>query len=264
MGVDYVIDLPCMPKSALGTRRIVELLKGRSRADHVEQLLRARGDQRPAAELVFETVTLGPAGPQEATVSVQQLRDQARRLDEQASLCDHCVARTHPRPFACVGYVGYPLAASTERWLLSLLPDSLETLAGQALVRAFRDFGWDGHYAEGLRTRGQTFFEARETQYRYWNDFTLSSDQVFDILFGLGSLQPAHTQMLALFFGIIPHDISPFAFGRLSEDRAGLADMALRRMSPSTQDPPGIGELRTFLRAAALAAALGRSLLIEG
>lgn len=264
MGVDYVIDLPCMPKSGLGTQRIVEMLKGRSRADHVEQVLRARGDQRPPAELTFETVAIGPAGPQRSLVSVQQLRDQARRLDEQASHCDHCVARTHPRPFACVGYVGYPLTADAERWLLSLLPDSLETLAGQYLVRAFRDYGWDGHYAEGLRAQGQTFLEARENQYRYWNSFALSSDQVVDLLFGLGSLQPAHTQMLALFFGIIPHDISAFAFGRLSEDRAGLADLALRRMSPSTQDSASIGELRTFLRAAALAAALGRALLIEG
>lgn len=53
MGVDYVIDLDCAPKQALGTESIVELVKARSRADAVLAMARSGGDQRPPSQIKF-------------------------------------------------------------------------------------------------------------------------------------------------------------------------------------------------------------------
>lgn len=264
MGVDYAVDLPCAPRTTFGTQAIVGMLKARKRADAVERMLRERGDDRPAHQLTFETVVNRPEGPVRETVTVQSLRDRASLLDTQSRHCEHCVARVHPEAYGCVGYVTYPLSVNAEKWLMARLPMDLDTTGGKMLRKAFNDFGWDGHYAEGLRTRGQTFFAGSAPQFRYWDDFSLSSDQIFDVLFGLGSLEPAHSQMLALFFGVIPHDISPFKLSKLTQDPASLADLANKRMAPVFGEHEQNASLRSFLRAVGIAAALNRRLLIDG
>lgn len=263
MGVDYVVDLECSPKEALGVQGIVDLLKARGRAEYVRDMMRAGGDTRPLGELTFETMVLRPDGPQRETVSVQSLFERAAALDEHAPACEGCEARCRPSAFGCVGYVSYPVRASSEAWLLEQLPVDLDSAAGTLLTSAFADFGWDGSFTRHLRSQGDTFFEAREATPRRWsNGFTLSSDQIWHMLFGLGHLAPAHSMMCSLFMGVVPHHIGAEGLAQLSQDTARLGGHALRY--DVEHEDHQLAELARFFRAMGLAAALNVSLLIDG
>ena len=263
MGVDYVVDLECAPKDALGVQGVVDLLKARHRAEYVRDVLRANGDTRPLTEMTFQTVVLRPEGPVEEEVSVQSLFDRAAALDPHAAACQGCEARCQPVPFGCVGYVSYPVREATETWLLEQLPADLGSPAGTMLASAFRDFGWDGTFTERLRAQGDTFFERRAGGQRRWQTgFTVTSDQLWQILFGLGHLSPAHSMMCALFVGVIPHHTNAEGLAQLSRDTARIGGHALRY--DVDHEDPQIAEVARFLRAMGLAAALGVSLLIDG
>lgn len=263
MGVDYVVDLECAPKDALGVQGVVDLLKARSRAEYVRDVLRANGDTRPLAEMTFQTVVMRPEGPVEESVSVQSLFDRAAALDPHAAACEGCPARCQTIPFGCVGYVSYPVRPSTEAWLLEQLPVDLGSPAGTMLASAFHDFGWDGAFTQRLRGQGDTFFEQSAGIRRRWGPgFSVTSDQIWQVLFGLGHLAPAHAMMCALFFGVIPHHTSAEGLAQLSRDTARIGGHALRYEVDHEDDQ--IAEVARFLRAMGLAAALGVSLLIDG
>ncbi len=263
MGVDYVVDLECPPKAALGVPGLVQLLKARSRACSVRDLLRANGDTRPLAELTFDTIVMRPEGPSEETVSVQSLLDRAAALDPHAPSCEGCEARCVPTSFGCVGYVTYPVRAASEAWLLDQLPADLGCSAGTMLEAAFRDFGWDGAFTRRLRAQRGTFFEQSSGAVRRWpSGFAVSADQLWQVLFGLGHLAPAHSMMCALFVGVIPHDTTAEGLAQLSRDTARIGGHALRY--DVDHDDPQLAEISRFFRAMGLAAALGVSLLVDG
>lgn len=263
MGVDYVVDLDCAPKDALGVQGVVDLLKARARAEYVRDVFRANGDHRPLSEMTFETVVLRPEGPVEESVSVQSLFDRAAALEPHAPACQGCEARCQPIPFGCVGYVSYPVQPATEAWLLEQLPVDLGSPAGTMLASAFRDFGWDGGFTQRLRAQGDTFFTEPAGRHRQWSGgFSVSNDQLWQILFGLGHLSPAHSMMCALFLGVIPHHTTAEGLAQLSRDTARIGGHALRY--EVGHEDPQIAEVARFLRAMGLAAALGVSLLIDG
>jgi len=263
MGVDYVVDLGCAPKEALSTQQIVDLLKARSRAEYVRDMMRSQGDTRSLSEMTFETVVLRPEGPTREEVSVQRLFDDAAALDPLAASCESCVARCTPRPFGCVGYVSYPVTGETEAWLLDQLPDRLDSSGGTMLENAVRDFRWDGSYTEHLRGQGDTFLELDTSPARRWpSGFEITGDQIWQILFGLGHLSPAHSMMCALFVGLIPHGTPPDALANLSRDTAQVAGHALRYGVDDADHQ--VGELQRFFRAMGLAAAMNVTVLIDG
>ena len=263
MGVDYVVDLPCEPKQALGTQTIVDLIKARARAERVRDLFRAQGDSGPLSEMTFETVTLRPEGPVRELVSVASLLESAAALDPHTAACEGCVGRSEARAFGCIGHVTYPLRAATEAWLLEQLPDALDSTAFELLSRAVADFSWDGSYTVDLRGQGQTFFEARATPVRRWaEEFALSGDQLWQMLFGLGDLSPPHSLMCALFLGVIPHRTTAGELGALSDDPSTIAGFALRY--DADHEDWQIRELQRFFRALGLAAALGVPILVDG
>lgn len=263
MGIDYVVDLECAPKEALGTQTIVDLLKARSRAEFVRDTMHSEGDVRPLSEMTFETVVLRPDGPIREQVSVQSLFDEAAGLDAHADSCAQCEARCRPCSFGCVGSVSYPIEPGTEWWLMDQLPESLDSSAGTMLTNAVGDFGWDGSHAARLREQGDTFFTKPDGIERGWDTgLHLSSDQVWHMLFGLGPLSPAHSLMCALFVGVIPHDTAPDALEQLSQDTAQVAGHALR--FEVSHPEPQVAELMRFFRAMGLAAALNVDLLIDG
>lgn len=263
MGVDYVVDLECGPKDALGVQTIVDLLKARDRAEYMRDMMRANGDTRPPSEMTFETVVIRPEGPVHEEVSVQSLYERAKALDAHAPDCDGCPARCVPEPFGCAGYVSYPVAGTTEAWLLEQLPAELDSAAGTMLASAFRDFAWDGSFTKHLREQGDTFFEERAPGVRRWGaELTVTSDQIWQMLFGLGHLSPSHSLMCALFVGLVPHRTTPEGLAQISRDTARVAGHALRY--DVAHEDFQIAELGRFFRAMGLAAALNVSLLIDG
>jgi hypothetical protein len=79
------------------------------------------------------------------------------------------------------------------------------------------------------------------------------------MMFMVGDLAPTHSLMLALFCGVIPHDIS------LQElkDRKGRM-RALEAAAIPAQADPEIEQLAAFLRTLAIAARLEVAIVIDG
>jgi hypothetical protein len=267
-----VVDLGCPPKETFSTREIMAMVKARGRAEAVMELARAHGDLRSADAFRFELVIETPAGVEQREVSAQELFDQSLPLTEHEHHCAGCAANgagaVLPDAYGCYGNIPYPIAVTTESWLLSLFPDDLETTAGVLLLRALEDFGWDGSYAASMREQDGTFFVAGEPPVRRWDlgagsTLELTSDQAFDMIFGVEHLEPAHAVMLCLFFGILPGDLDPSALGDLMTDRARLAACFRRGTMPGEPEDGSQGMSR-FLTALKTSASLGVTLLIDG
>src|SRR5262249_36932214 len=105
------------------------------------------------------------------------------------------------------------------------------------------------------------YFESRVPYGVRWQGddgiIELSADQLFQMMFLVGHLAPAHCLMLALFTGVIPHDV-PLA--DLKDDRAGV--LANAHVAP--EPDPEIEQIAAFLRTLAVAARLDTQILVDG
>lgn len=263
MGIDYVLDLPCTPKQQLGVDGLVELVKARSRADTVLEMVRRDGDARTPDQIQFEVVLQTPDGSKSQTVSVKDLIDQSAPLEALRSHCAGCPANGDSPGFGCYHSIPYPIPEEAEGWLLGLLPDDIESTAGQLLVRAIADFDWDGAHAAGMREQGDTFFESDQALGVAWGEgesgIEVDTNQLFHMLFHVGHLEATHAFMACLFFGVIPHDL----------DIAALGDPAARTQALRTATVPqppteACEPFATFLHALATAARLDVDVLIDG
>ncbi len=86
----------------------------------------------------------------------------------------------------------------------------------------------------------------------------VSSDQLFQMMFMVGHLAPTHSLMLALFLGVIPHDISLHDLKGDGRARALAAATVAEAPDADTE------QLASFLRTLALAARLDMPILIDG
>ncbi len=200
----------------------------------------------------------GPAGAEASPLVAARARA--------ASLCVSCRANVRGRPLGCAGLLPTPIPGAAERWLLARLPRSMESTAGAILASAVDDFEWDGRYAARLRAApGQTFAMrtalAQDGGAR--GALALTSDQAFDMLLGVAHVRRAHPLLLALAFGVIPHDTPPDALGALRQDPAGLWPLLTAARLPRAPTDAVLGPLGDLLRAVGIAAALGVELLVE-
>jgi hypothetical protein len=247
MGIDYVVDLDCQPKKTLSTNKIIALVKGQNQAAVIIEAARSRGDQRPIEQLSFTRMVMRPEGPTEQEVSVGALLKQSEELREHEHSCQGCKANLPNQPFGCYGSVSYPLSIRAEEWLMSLLPKELKSAAGHLLYRAVKDFKYDGGMFLDMRPQA-IFFESRTPLKRKWGSFlsswTLTSDQLLQMLFGLGNLQPSHCKTMSVILGMIPTE-------------------------PSSEPPPPLEsgdkaeQLAHAINAVALAGELGVNLLVD-
>ena len=147
--------------------------------------------------------------------------------------------------------------------MMQRLPQELGCTAGALLVRGLGEFGWNGEPTAKLRASGTTYFESRAPYGVRWQSddgaIEISSDQLFQMMFMVGNLAPTHCMMLALFFGVIPHDISLHDL-KDSTGRTKALDAANLPPEPDADTE----QLAAFLRTLAVAARLEVSVLIDG
>lgn len=211
------------------------------------------------AALLALAVRPDPAGA-EAAAPLAAARARA------ASLCADCRANARRRPLGCAGWVPTPIPEVGERWLLARLPRTLASTAGAILASAVEDFEWDGRYAARLRAEPGGTFAARAPLTQpdgARGALCLTSDQAFDMLLGAAHVRRAHPLLLALAFGLVPHDTPPDALGALRADPAGLWPLLAAAALPTPADDAALGPLGDLLRAVGTAAALGVELLVE-
>jgi hypothetical protein len=262
MAIDYLLGVRCEPQKRLGVERLVNLHRTRILARSALAHMREDGDARAPSEIEIQLTMRTTGGDTARGVTLEDLLDEARPLDEVAPYCERCPADL-PREFACHRRIRYPVSEKVEAWLMSRLPQSLACTAGALLVRGLAEFGWDGAPAAKMRASGTTFFESRAPYGVRWESpdgvIEISSDQLFQMMFLVGNLAPTHCLMLALFTGVIPHDTSLHDL----KDEPGRARVLAAASVPSESDPD-IEQLAAFLRALALAARLEVPILVDG
>jgi hypothetical protein len=252
----------CEPQKLLGVGRLVELHRTRILARSALAHMREDGEERSPSEIEIQLTTRKPEGDSARGVTLQDLLDEARPLDEVSQHCSTCPAGLS-REFACHRRIRYPIPEHVEQWLMGRLPEKLGTTAGALLVRGLGEFNWDGAPVAKLRAAGTTYFESRVAYGVRWEspdgNIEISSDQLFQMMFMVGNLAPTHSLMLALFLGVIPHDTSVY----LLKDTPGK-NQALAAANVPVEADPDIEQLAAFLRALAVAARLDAPILVDG
>jgi hypothetical protein len=262
MAIDYVLAMGCEPQKLLGVDRLVGLHRTRILARTALAHMRDDGDQRSPSEIEVQLTMRTPEGASSRGVTLQTLLDESAPLDEVAEHCATCPAG-FAREFACHRRIGYPIAERVEAWLMSRLPRTLDCTAGALLARGLGEFGWDGTPVAKLRSAGATYFESRVPYGVRWQTddgaIEISSDQLFQMMFMVGNLAPTHCLMVALFCGVLPHDIDIVEL----RDTDGRT-RALAASIVATEPDADIEQLAAFLRTLAVAARLETSVLIDG
>ena len=271
MAIDYVIDLACAPKAALSTEGILQRLKGRARAEAIIQLFRDEGDNRPVSEIGFEFTRTAADGSEETGVAmVQHLLDDAEALDPLAHHCVGCPANgggsggsgTDGEPYGCFGFIQYPLSVRAEAWLINRLPGPEEPLVWLLLRQGIDQLGYDGKSVEPLR-EDNTYFEERRVLGRDFVEFKVTSNQVFEMLFLLGHVQPSHAGVLLLFFNAISRDIEAQQIMQVMNAPEEIDPKPPFLLQAETGDDQTIGELKAFFKALYMAWTLKRPLLLD-
>lgn len=268
MAIDYVLGTGCDPQQQLGVDRMVALHRTRilaraalahARRDEDES---ERGDPRGPDEIAVQLTTRMPDGHSTRDVRIQDLLDEVRPLDAVAPRCAACPVGLAPE-FACHRRIRYPIPERVEEWLMARLPTTLACAAGALLARGLDEFRWDGAPVAKLRASGTTYFESRAPYGVRWQGegrpIEVSSDQLFQMMFMVGNLAPTHCLMLALFCGVIPHDISLHDL----KDRDGRARALDAARLPPEPDA-AIEQFAAFLRTLALAARHDVPILVDG
>ena len=266
MGIDYLIDYDCAPKHTFSVAELTARLKGRERAERIIRLYRDNGDYRPPSEMGFEFVRRAVDGAEETeTIIVQDLLDAAAELEPWAEHCRTCPANRLADAFGCMDGIPYPITERAERWLLAQLPDDSHPLPYMLLQKAIREHGYKGEAARALRAQAGVFFEAEEAPTRKLHALKVSGDQVFEMLFLTGHIQPAHGSLLLQFFGGISQDLDPDVIMQLADppSEAWLDEHVPFLLDVEAGDPPDIVHFKHFFEAMYWAFRLRVALLLD-
>ncbi|MBW4436548.1 MAG: hypothetical protein KME04_05410 [Pleurocapsa minor GSE-CHR-MK-17-07R] len=266
MAIDYTIDYQCEPRTSFGTDGVLERVKSRARANDVIALFRQNGDQRPPSEMGFEFSRNLPDGTEETRIIiVQEMLDLASELDGYAHYCFGCPANLSAQPFGCYSSISYPISSAAEAWLLDQLPGITDPLIWLLLREGAQANGYDGNTARSLRPY-DAYFEEKRVRMRDLVEFTMTADQVFEMLFMVGPVQPAHGGITLLLFGGITraveaHDIVAIMNGTMPQDEK--ASRFPFTMMPAPTDDKCIREFKAFFKALHTAWILGRRVIVD-
>lgn len=188
------------------------------------------------------------------------MADGAARLAPLEGLCQGCPARVRAQPFGCASYIPYPILPEVEEWVLSLLPDNLDSTAGRLLVACFESGPFDGRWLLRWR-KDPKRFAVRPSALREWpgRGFYVTSEQVLEPLLFNDAVAAQDTVKLALLFGLLdahtPYERIRAATQDPQVRRALLAEAAVPDLPMDLSGPPRVqGEaLREVLEAVRVA-----------
>ncbi|MDX2076464.1 MAG: hypothetical protein SFZ02_08555 [bacterium] len=208
MAIDHIINYDCVPKRTLSTEGILERVKGEQRANTIIGLFRKNGDDRPPSQMGFEFTRSTPDGEEETiVVVVQDLLDASQDLVPLEHHCQNCPANRTKKRFGCMGFIQYPITAQAERWLIERLPVPDEPLVWLLLRQGIKEFDYDGETIRPLRNNEGIYFENPFVIQRKLGEFAIESNQLFEMIFSVGSVTPNHGALLLLFLNAIPREV---------------------------------------------------------
>src|SRR5258708_20317894 len=210
----------------------------------------------------FEMVRRMPDGTEDTrVVIVQTLIDEAAQLDPLAHHCEGCPANRRGQPYGCFGYVNYPITRAAELWLLKQLPGIDEPLSFLLLNQTVREFAPTAERVVEMRANPGVFFPTAERYGKNLEDVQITTDQVFEMLFLNGTIQPQYSALLLVFFGAIPRDMDADALMALTEP--GTHEVEFLMKPEPDDDDESIIALQVYFEAMFIAYQLGVSLSLD-
>lgn len=264
MAIDHIINYDCVPKRTLGTIGILERIKGEERANAIIALFRKNGDDRPPSQMGFEFTRRTPSGDEETMVIVvQDLLDAAQDLVPVEHHCQNCPANRAKRRFGCMDFINYPISADAEKWLIDRLPVPDEPLIWLLLRQGIKEFKYDGETIRPLREADGVYFENPNALTRKLGEFAIDSNQLFEMIFSVGSITPNHGALLLLFLHAIPRDIEADDVMSIAPATAQkIADMPFLYKHEKGDDR-SISDIKAFLNALYLAWTLNVKMILD-
>ena len=267
LAIDYMIEFDCAPIRKLSAAGILERLKERQRAREVIAWFRDAGDERSPAQMGFEfsQSTASDSGDKQLIV-VQDLLDHAAVLDDHADHCQGCPANRAGHPFGCAGFIQYPITALAETWLLDRLPVPDEPLVWLLLRQGIRELGYDGSSVKALRDAadGPTYFELPNAPQRRLGELRVSSDQLLEMIFGVGErIIPNHAGILLLFVRAVERDLEAAEIRDISAFEPVKRERYDFEMSEPAESDPCIHEFVAFFHALYTAWKLNAPLFVD-
>jgi hypothetical protein len=263
MAIEFMLECGCAVRQEVEARELIRLIKLRGQVKAIVEKARRAGNETPPEELTVTRVFVDKQGQkQEQQVSLQPLIKETIVLERYEEDCDpRRPANLIGEPFGCFGRISYPVLAVSEQWLMSLLPDSLNTTAGVMLRNCVKQLGYDGSMLRPMRGKPAFFEHAEPVTTRWGEAFALNSSQLLQMMFCMGTMRPDHCALLALFLGLIPHDVPPDDLRNLKRRAEVMEDIDVPQ-APAA-DAPQLVQVAHFLRALKAAASLNVSLMVQ-
>lgn len=248
MAIDYTIQYSCPVRGHVPEPKLQVMVRYRQLARFAIEQTRAA---RPGVdvETIIDTTEVhiqvtSPEGvAEERPVSIRELLKAVAPLDALERACPNCPASISGSGFGCFGKVNYPIAKSTEEWLLARLPKDMKDTGLSMLFKFLTEVGVDGAPVNEVR-RTTKIFESPTPVEREWKS-----------LFGRKRVDSSQVlQMLVFSDQIKPSGITrTFAhLLNLGTDHSDVVDtMAIR-------------SFKSFLRAYVVAARLDANLYVDG
>lgn len=263
MAIDYIIEYPCTPRQQMTSDGILERLKGQERAAAIIRMYREAGDDRPPSQMGFEFTFSTPEQQADTVlVNVQHVLDDVADLDQYAHHCQNCPANRQGKPYGCTGFIQYPISAASEAWLLNQLPSTDAPLVWLLLKQGVENFMYDGANIKLLR-QNKTYFENHVAAARHMGDFLIDANQVFEMIFAVGDIQPNHAGVLLLFFNAISRDLQAHEIMNIAPASADAAAKFPFLLELKPNDEPTTRELKAFFHALYLAWLLNVPLKVD-
>ncbi|MEQ8672005.1 MAG: hypothetical protein RLP44_00540 [Aggregatilineales bacterium] len=264
MAIDYIIGYDCIPKQTLTPEGILERLKGEQRALKIIDLFRKNGDDRPPSQMGFEFTRNTPEGVEETQVIVvQELLDEAAELHPLEAHCLGCPANRTGERFGCMGFIEYPISRQAESWLLDRLPVPDEPLIWLLLKQGVQEFQYDGGTVKRLRADSDAYFEERMVLSRRLGEFSIDANQLFEMIFAVGNIQPNHAALLLLFMGAINRDLEADTIMHITPPPPDVNTRFPFILTDEDGDDKTILELKAFFRAMYMAWSLNVPLKLD-
>ncbi len=255
MAIDYRAMFPCKVREAISDTELLRMEKVKNRANMVLELMRNDpniNQTQPESEWTFKVIVRGANGDEEREMRIADMLLESAPLQELCVHCKQCPFNLLSNDFGCGGAIHYPITAKAENWLLSRLPTDLSSPAGELLIRAIKDFNYDGAFIDSLRNRKEVY-ELATAPERKWGSFfskktRITSSQILHMTFAVGDLGAAHAKMVAYFLGFLNDE---------------LEIVTTPKTVPQPDDDNGIVELKYFYSLAALAGVNNVSIFVD-
>lgn len=263
MGVDYSIGFGCVPKERMTTDGIIRRLKAGEQAASILEFYRQNNDQRAIDHMGGEVTLRTANGETETrTVLVKDLLAEHAELDDFAPYCEGCPANRFAKPFGCIGRISYPISAQVELWMLYQLPSPEEPLPYLLLSKA-EEMGLTGAAARQYRDQEGVIFQNPDTMGREYPEMKITADQLFELLFMLGSIQPKRAVMILMYLNAIRRDMEASELMALTPTPSDAAENYPFQISISPDDDYSTRDFKQFLYTLHLAWLLGREVILD-